>query len=80
MKKWLAKLSKNKKIGLLAGAVAVVAVIAVVLVLVLGEKEEAYRNIKVSEVEGEVIVNREGLEEMKAYEEFNMYCRPYCLR
>ena len=72
MKKWFEKLSKTAKIGMIAGAVAIVAVVAVVLILVLGNKEEAYRNIRVNEVTGEVYVNRDGLDGLKVSANMNL--------
>ena len=72
MKKWFEKLSKTAKIGMITGAVAIVAVVAVVLILVLGNKEEAYRNIRVNEVTGEVYVNRDGLDGLKVSANMNL--------
>ena len=45
---------------------------AIVLICVLRNKEEAYRNIKVSEVIGNVIVSREGMKNLNAYANMNL--------
>lgn len=60
--------AKKKKIIIISSiAVALIVILAVVLVLVLGKKD-AYRIIKVYEVDGEAIVTRDGIGEMEAYE------------
>lgn len=52
MKKWIQKLGKRGKAGLFAGTAAVVVTVVAVFFLIFSRKEEAYRNIRVSEVRG----------------------------
>ncbi len=60
--------AKKKKILILSGiVVAVIAIISVILVLVLNKKE-TYRIIKVYAIDGEATVTRDGIGEMEAYE------------
>lgn len=62
----------KKKILWIAGAAALLIVVGVVLFFVLGKEEEAYRNIRVTEVVGEVTVNRENLDNLKVKENMNL--------
>ena len=59
---------KNKKIliPIIAGVAVLVAVITVICIVV-ANKEEAYRIIKVYEIDGEAIVERDGKGEIEAY-------------
>lgn len=61
--------NKKSKKGLIIGiSVGVVALIAtIVLLIIVLNKEEAYRIIKVYEVDGEAVVTREGIGEIEAY-------------
>ncbi len=59
---------KSKKgliIGISAGVVALI--IAIVVLVIVLNKEDAYRIIKVYEIEGEAVVTREGIGEIEAY-------------
>lgn len=66
------KTMDKKKILWIAGAAALLVVVCVVLFFVTGKKEEAYRNIRVTEVVGDVIVNRENLDDLKVKENMNL--------
>lgn len=66
------KLGTKTKWAILAGGALAVIVLVIVLVCTLGKKEEAYRNIRVSEVTGTVVVNREGKEGLAAYANMNL--------
>lgn len=66
------KLGTKALAAIIIGAVAVVAIVTIVLVCTLGKKEESYRNIRVSEVTGTVVVNREGMEGLTAYANMNL--------
>ena len=66
-KQWM----KSKR-TLIGGGIALVVIVAIVLICVLGKKEEAYRNIRVSEVIGTVTVKREGTESFEAYVNMNL--------
>lgn len=71
IKKWFGSHGKAAKLGLLLGT-AVLTIAAVAIVFIVLQKEEEYRNIRVNEVQGTVLVNREGMEEMLAYENMNL--------
>lgn len=58
--------------AIIGGAVLLAAIVVIVLICTLGKKDEAYRNIRVSEVTGTVTVNREGMEELAAYANMNL--------
>ncbi len=73
MKKWIQKLGKRGKAGLLAGTAAVVVAVVAVFFLIFSRKEEAYRNIRVSEVRGVAKVNREGMEGLELFENMNLF-------
>jgi len=66
------KAMDKKKILWIAGAAAVLVVVAVVLFFVLRDKEEAYRNIRVTEVVGDVVVNRGDLDNLKITKNMNL--------
>lgn len=66
------KAMDKKKILWIVGAAALLIVVGVVLFFVLGKKEEAYRNIRVTEVIGEVTVHRENLDNLKVRENMNL--------
>ncbi len=66
------KTMNKKKILWMAGAAALLVVVGVVLFFVLGKDEEAYRNIRVTEVVGDVTVNREDLDNLKVKENMNL--------
>ncbi len=66
------KTMDKKKMLWIAGAAALLMVVGVVLFFVLGKEEEAYRNIRVTEVVGEVTVNRENLDNLKVKENMNL--------
>lgn len=68
----LTKEKKKSKLGLVLGIVAVFAVVAVALFVLLGKKEETYRNIRVTEVSGDVVVNRENLDNLNVQENMNL--------
>ncbi len=59
---------KGKKavIGISAGAVLCV-IVAVVVVLILQNRKESYRQVKVYEVEGEASVTRKGIDDLQPY-------------
>lgn len=57
---------KNK--GIVVAVVAVLLIVAVVAaILIFTKKKEAYRIIKVYEVEGEAFVNRDGVDDLEPY-------------
>lgn len=66
------KKQKKGKLGLIMAIVGVLAVIAVVCICLLCKKEEAYRNIRITELEGEVSINRGDTKELKATENMNL--------
>ncbi len=66
------KLGTKQLAALIGGGVALVAIVVIVLVCTLGKKEEAYRNIRVSEVTGTVLVTRDGMTDLEAYANMNL--------
>ena len=73
MKEWFLKLGKKARIGLVGGAAAAVVVVtAVVLVLTLGNKEESYRNVRITEMTGESHLNRAGIGNLKPVVNMNL--------
>lgn len=58
---------KGKKLWIVIAAIAVVAVITVCLILLLSKKDEAYRLIKVFEMNGKATVSRDGIGDIDAY-------------
>ena len=66
------KLGTKKLVALIGGGIALVAIAVIALVCILGKKEEAYRNIRVSEVKGTVLVNRDGIKGLEAYANMNL--------
>ena len=66
------KFGTKKKWAIIAGAALAAVVVVIVLICTLGKKEEAYRNIRVSEVTGTVVVNREGMENLAVYANMNL--------
>ena len=66
------KLGTKKLAVIIGGGVTLVAIAVIVLVCTLGKKEEAYRNIRVSEVTGTVLVNRDGMKDLEAYANMNL--------
>ena len=66
------KKQKKGKLGLIMAIVGVLAVIAVVCICLLCKKEEVYRNIRITELEGEVSINRGDTKELKATENMNL--------
>lgn len=66
------KKNKKVKLGLIFAIVGVLAVIAVVAIVLLCKKEDAYRNIRITELEGEVVVYRGDKKELKAEENMNL--------
>ncbi len=63
---------KSKKFPLIVGAVAGLAVILVAVFFLFLGKEEAYRNIRVTEVVGDVTIDREDVKALKVSAQMNL--------
>lgn len=64
--------NKKKLIIIAAAALLVIAAVVVIILVKKGDKKEAYRNIKVYEIDGKAIVKRDKKGEIEAYENMKL--------
>ena len=66
------RLQKKWILGLILAVVVVLAVVAIVCTVLLCNKKETYRNIRITELTGEAVINRGETKDLKASENMNL--------
>ena len=66
------KQKKKGKLGLLLAMVGVLAVVAAVCIVLLCKKDEVYRNIRITELVGEAVIQRGDIKDLKADKNTNL--------